>query len=66
MTLPGALVSGIETVNVRNVDGNATAEVLTVSASNFVGATASFNADRSTDSVTFSNLGTGLNIRRDR
>lgn len=61
VTLPGALVSGIETVNIRNVDGNATAEVLTVNASNFVGAT-SFNADRSTDSVTFSNLGTGAAV----
>lgn len=61
MTLPAALVSGIETVNIRNVDGDATAQVLTVNASNFVGATA-FNADRSTDSVTFSNLGTGAAI----
>lgn len=61
VTLPSALVSGIETVNIRNVDGDATPQVLTVNASNFVGATA-FNADRATDSVTFSNLATDAAI----
>lgn len=58
VTLSAALVSGIETINIRNIDGDATAQVLTVNASNFVGGT-SFNSDRSTDSVTFSNLATG-------
>ena len=58
VTLPAASVSGVEVINVRNVDGDATAQVLTVNAANFVGATA-INSDRSSDSVTISNLATG-------
>jgi len=58
VALPAASVSGVEVINVRNVDGNATAEVLTVDAANFVGATA-INSDRSSDSVTVANLAAG-------
>lgn len=58
VSLPAATTSGVETINIRNVDGDATAQILTVSAANFVGATA-VNSDRSTDSVTVTNLASG-------
>ena len=59
--LPGATVSNIETINVRNIDGNATAEVLTVNGANFSGHT-SLNTDRSTDSVTFTNVAAAASV----
>lgn len=61
VTLPAATTSAIETINVRNVDGDATAQVLTVSGANFVGHT-SLNADRSTDSVTFTGVASGATV----
>ena len=61
VALPGALVSAIEIINVRNVDGNGTAQVLTVNAGNFTGAT-SLNSDRSSDSVTFAGVAAGASV----
>jgi hemolysin type calcium-binding protein len=59
--LPAATVSGVEIINVRNVDGDATPQVLTVSGSNFLDYTA-LNADRSTDSVTFTDVAAGASV----
>jgi hypothetical protein len=59
-TLANALISNIEIINVRNVSsgpgGNETAN-----ASNFTGAT-NFNSDRSTNSVSFTNLAAGQQV----
>ena len=54
-TLPAALTTGIQTINIRNIDGDATAQILTVDGSLFSGAT-NINITNSNDSVTLSNL----------
>jgi S-layer protein len=54
VSLPAASVTGVETVNVRNVSG----QVLNVDASQFAGATA-INADRAVNTVSVTNLATG-------
>lgn len=63
VTLPRAIVSGVETVNIRNVDGDVpgAAQVLSVDASFFEGTTA-FNSDRSTDSLTVDNIASGTSV----
>jgi hypothetical protein len=56
-TISAASVSGIENINIRALLNTAT-DITTVTATNFVGATA-FNADRATSAVTFADLAAG-------
>lgn len=56
-TLVGASVSAIENINIRALLTTA-ADITTVTATNFTGATA-FNADRATSAVTFASLAAG-------
>lgn len=61
VTLPAASVTGIETINIRNVDGDATLQILTVSGANFIGHT-SINSNLSTDSLTLNNVASGASV----
>lgn len=60
-SLPAATVQNVEIVKIRNVDGDAGAQVLTVNGSNFVGHT-QLISDRSSDSVTFTNGADGASF----
>lgn len=59
-TLDNALISNIEIINIRNVSSGP-GGIETANASRFTGAT-NFNSDRSTNSVSFTNLAAGQQL----
>ncbi len=61
LTLGGANITGVETINVRNVDGDTNSDTFTVSAATIAGLTAVY-ADRASDDITVTGLAAGAKI----